>query len=61
MFKALIKLIKFILILLGILVVCWCIIHRRVIIAKLTGGEMPEMPAWHKACFKKFLNRGCEE
>ncbi len=63
MFKAIKKFIKFILILLGLCVVCWCIIHRRVIIAKLTGGEIPPMPEWHKDCFKKFLGCGdcCEE
>ncbi len=55
MLKALKKLIKWTLILLGIFVICWCIIHRRVIYAWLTGGEMPEMPEWHKSCFKKFL------
>ncbi len=28
------------------------IIHRRVIAAFLTGVEMPEMPEWHRKCFK---------
>ena len=41
MLKALKSLIKWTLILLGIFFVCWCIIHRRVIYAWLTGGEMP--------------------
>lgn len=56
MLRAIKKFIKFVLILLGLCVVCWCIIHRRVIIAKIKGTEMPPMPAWHKECFKKFLN-----
>lgn len=30
------------------------IIHRRVIAACLTGVEMPEMPEWHRKCFKYF-------
>ena len=27
------------------------VIHRRVIVAALTGEEMPEPPEWHKKCF----------
>ena len=32
------------------------IIHCRVIAACITGIEMPEVPEWHKKCFK-FLNK----
>lgn len=28
------------------------IIHRRVIAACITGTPMPEMPDWHRKCFK---------
>jgi hypothetical protein len=28
------------------------IIHRRVIAACITVGQMPEMPEWHKTLFK---------
>ena len=41
-----------------ILCVAWMIIHRRVIAAWLTGGEMPEMPEWHKKCFKCLEKKG---
>jgi len=36
---------------LAILFGVFLVIHRRVIAAWLTGGEMPEPPEWHKKCF----------
>ncbi len=26
---------------------CWLFIHRKVVKAVLTGGEIPEPPTWH--------------
>ena len=31
---------------------CLAYVHRRVIRALITGGEMPEPPAWHFWCRK---------
>ena len=42
------EVIKGLVVLVGVLL----IIHRRVIAAAITGSEMPEMPEWHKKCFK---------
>ena len=45
------------LITLVVLLVCWVIIHRRVIKAWIKGEPLPEAPEWHKKCFAKL---GCK-
>ena len=45
---------KIILICIVVLIVIWCIIHRRVVRAWLLGEPIPEPPEWHKKCFSKL-------
>jgi len=35
----------------GFLTICFLIIHRRVIAAKIQGKPLPEAPEWHKKLF----------
>ena len=43
---------KILLICVAVLFAAFLVIHRRVIAAWITGSPMPEMPEWHKKCFK---------
>lgn len=42
------KLIRFVFCCMAVACGVFLLIHRRAIIARITGGEMPEVPEWHK-------------